>query len=114
AEVESALIGHPGVVESAAVGVPDDLKGEVVWCYVVLHAGFEPNDGLRDELRSRVAGALGKPFAPSRVLFVAELPRTRSAKVLRRAVRARALGLDAGDLSGLENPGALEAIDLAK
>lgn len=113
AEVESALIGHPAVVESAAVGVPDDLKGAVVWSYVVLHADVQPNDSLRDDLRGRVAAALGKSFAPARVLFVTELPKTRSAKVLRRAVRARALGLDAGDLSGLENPGALEAIDLA-
>jgi acetyl-CoA synthetase len=110
AEFESALVGHPAVAESAAIGVPDELKGEAVWCYVVLRPGHEPGEALRDELRERVARALGKAFAPSRVLFVAELPKTRNAKVLRRAIRAAALGHDPGDLSSLENPRALDAV----
>ncbi|MBX6311575.1 MAG: AMP-binding protein, partial [Isosphaeraceae bacterium] len=108
AEIESALVGHPAVAESAAIGVPDEIKGEAIWCYVVLKPGREPGDDLRQELRERVAEALGKSFAPSRVEFVAELPKTRSAKVLRRAIRACVLGQEPGDLSSLENPRALE------
>jgi acetyl-CoA synthetase len=110
AEVESALVGHPAVAESAAIGVPDALKGEVVWCYAILRPGFAPGDDLRRELRERVVHALGKSFAPERILFVADLPRTRSAKILRRAIRAAALGGEPGDLSSLENPKALEEV----
>jgi acetyl-CoA synthetase len=110
AEIESALVGHPAVSEAAAIGVPDELKGEVVWCFAILRPGFSPTEDLRCELRECVATALGKSFAPERVKFVADLPRTRSAKILRRAIRARALNQDAGDLSSLENPRALDEI----
>ena len=110
AEVESALAHHPAVAESAAVGIPDDVKGEAVWCFVVLRPGIEGSDSLRGELSSAVAEHLGKSFKPSRIVFVAELPKTRSAKIVRRALRAAALGRDPGDLSSLENPGALDAI----
>jgi acetyl-CoA synthetase len=110
AEVESALVGHACVAEAAAIGVPDDLKGEVIWCYVVLRPGIVASDGLCDALRAQVVDVLGKAFAPARLEFVAELPKTRSGKVLRRAIRARVRGLDAGDLSTLENPGALELV----
>jgi acetyl-CoA synthetase len=110
AEVESALAHHPAVAESAAVGIPDEVKGEAVWCFVVLRLGIEGSDSLRGELGSAVAEHLGKSFKPSRIVFVAELPKTRSAKIVRRALRAAALGRDPGDLSSLENPGALDAI----
>jgi acetyl-CoA synthetase len=110
AEVESALAHHPAVAESAAVGIPDEVKGEAVWCFVVLRPGIEGSDSLRGELGSAVAEYLGKSFKPSRIVFVAELPKTRSAKIVRRALRAAALGRDPGDLSSLENPGALDAI----
>jgi len=110
AEIESVLVGHPAVTESAAIGVPHELKGEAVWCYAVLKPGYEPNDALRGELNARVAEALGKPFAPDQIKFVKELPKTRNAKILRRAIRAKALGQDPGDLSNLENPQALEEI----
>jgi acetyl-CoA synthetase len=109
AEVESAVVGDPSVAEAAAIGVPDALKGEVIWCFAVLRPGVAPGDALREALRDRVVAALGKAFAPARVEFVSELPRTRSAKVLRRAIRARVLGLDPGDLSSLENPQALDS-----
>ena len=110
AEVESALAHHPAVAESAAVGIPDEVKGEAVWCFVVLRPGIEGSDSLRAELGSAVAEHLGKSFKPSRIVFVAELPKTRSAKIVRRALRAAALGRDPGDLSSLENPAALDAI----
>jgi acetyl-CoA synthetase len=109
AEVESALASHPAVAESAAVGVPDEVKGEQIWCFVVLKPGLG-EDGLAAELSGLVADHLGKSFRPTRVVFVAELPKTRSAKIMRRTIRAAVLGRDPGDLSSLENPGALEGI----
>ena len=110
AEVESALSHHPAVAESAAVGHPDPVKGEAVWCFVVLKPGHEPSRALALELTGTVTEHLGKSFKPARVLFVEELPKTRSAKIVRRALRAAVAGEDPGDLSSLENPGALEAI----
>ena len=114
AEVESILAEHGAVAESAAIGVPDSLKGEVIHCFAVLNHGQEPSQSLRTELRERVAQALGKSFAPERVRFVAELPKTRSGKVLRRLIRKVVLGQDLGDLSSLENLAALEAIRRAE
>src|SRR5437588_492104 len=82
-----------------AVGIPDEVKGEVVWCFVVVKPGRSPDDALAGELSGVVAGHLGKAFKPGRVLFVDELPKTRSAKIVRRALRAVAMGKDPGDLS---------------
>jgi acetyl-CoA synthetase len=110
AEVESALADHPAVVESAAVGVPDEVKGEAIWCFVVTKPGVEQDDELVASLSKIVATELGKSFKPSRIVFVDELPKTRSAKIVRRALRALVEGKDAGDLSSLENPAALDAI----
>jgi acetyl-CoA synthetase len=110
AEVESLLASHPAVAESAAVGVPDEVKGEKVWCFVVLKPGHEATDALRTALRGVVENGLGKSFRPDAVRFVSALPKTRSAKILRRAVRAAALGEDPGDLSSLENPAALDEV----
>ena len=108
AELESAAVGHPSVAEAAAIGVPHDVKGEVAWLYCVLVPGA---DASAQDVADAVAHELGKAFAPDRVVFVSALPKTRSAKVVRRAVRARALGQDPGDLSTLENPEALEEIE---
>jgi acetyl-CoA synthetase len=110
AEFESAAVEHPAVSECAAVGVPDDVKGTAVWCFCVPAPDAEPSDELAADVRRVVAEELGKAFAPAAVRFVAELPKTRSAKILRRAIRARVLGEDPGDLSSMENPEALEAI----
>ncbi len=107
AEVESAIAAHPAVAESAAIGMPDDVKGEQVWCFVVPKPGTEPD---ADELRRSVGDHLGKSFMPARIVFVRELPKTRSAKIVRRAIRAAALGEDPGDLSSVENPRAIDAI----
>jgi acetyl-CoA synthetase len=110
AELESAAVSHPSVAEAAAVGVPHEVKGEVAWIFCVPRAGAEPGDALAREVGERVAEELGKAFRPERILFVGALPKTRSAKIVRRAVRARVLGQDAGDLSSLENPESLEEI----
>jgi acetyl-CoA synthetase len=107
AEIESAAVNHPGVAEAAAIGVPHEVKGEVVWLFCVSRPGAE--DDVEGVARA-VTDELGKAFKPERILFVPALPKTRSAKIVRRAVRAQALGEDAGDLSTLENPESLEAI----
>jgi acetyl-CoA synthetase len=110
AELESAAVNHSAVAEAAAIGVPHEVKGEVAWLYCVLAPGAEATEA---DVAAAVVSELGKAFAPDRVLFVSALPKTRSAKIVRRAVRARALGQDPGDLSTLENPESLEEITRA-
>jgi acetyl-CoA synthetase len=107
AELESAAVAHPAVREAAAVGVPHEVKGEVAWIFCCLLPGAEASP---DEVADTVAAELGRPFKPDRIVFVEALPKTRSAKIVRRAVRATALGADPGDLSSLENPEALDEI----
>ena len=110
AELESAAVGHPAVREAAAIGVPHEVKGETSWIFCCLVPGAS---ATAEEVAAHVADELGKAFKPDRVLFVDSLPKTRSAKIVRRAVRATALGQDPGDLSSLENPEALDDIALA-
>src|SRR5262249_39548809 len=107
------VVGHPSVAEAAAVGVPHEVKGETAWIFCVLVPGVEPTEELVAELRALVAAELGKAFAPERVLFVAALPKTRSAKIVRRAVRAKAMGTVPGDLSWVETPEVLDEIEAA-
>ena len=110
AEVESALVAHGSVAEAAAVGVPDPVKGEALVAFVVLRDGAADSTELRAELAAVVVAELGKSLAPKAVEVVAELPRTRNAKVLRRVVRAVYLGTDPGDLSALENRSAVDEL----
>jgi acetyl-CoA synthetase len=110
AELESAAIGSGKIVEAAAVGVPHEVKGEVAWIFAVPKPGEEPSEA---EVAAAVTEQLGKAFRPERIVFVPALPKTRSAKIVRRAVRARVLGKDPGDLSSLENPESLEQIEEA-
>jgi acetyl-CoA synthetase len=111
AEFESAAVEHPLVVECAAVGVPDDIKGTAVWCFCILGPNATPGDDLAREIKGLIGSELGKTFTPSEIRFVEELPKTRSAKILRRAIKALVVGEEPGDLSSLENPSALEAIE---
>ena len=111
AEVETVVVAHPSVVEAAAVGVPDEVKGEALWVFVVLGAGVDADDALRAELsRSSSPSARARRSSPPQVRFTTALPKTRSAKVLRRAIRAVVTGDAPGDLSGLEDPATLDAI----
>jgi acetyl-CoA synthetase len=111
AEVESAAVSHPAVREAAAIGVPDEVKGETVTVFVILASGTEPGEALREEIRQTVGRQLGKALLPKEVRFCTDLPRTRNAKILRRVIRARYLGKeDLGDLSSIENPAAIDAI----
>jgi acetyl-CoA synthetase len=110
AELESAAVSHPDVAEAAAIGMPHEVKGEVAWLFCVARPGATVGDAAAHDVGRVVADSLGKAFQPERVVFVSALPKTRSAKIVRRAVRARALGRDPGDLSSLENPESLDEI----
>jgi acetyl-CoA synthetase len=110
AELESAAVAHHAVSEAAAIGVPHDVKGEVAWIFCVLRPGEEATPACALEISDAVTDELGKAFKPERIVFVTALPKTRSAKIVRRAVRARVLGKDPGDLSSLENPDSLDEI----
>jgi acetyl-CoA synthetase len=114
AEVETIVVGHPGVVEAAAVGVPDALKGEALWVFVVPAPGAAADETLRSEITARVVDALGPSFKPGAIRFTEMLPKTRSAKVLRRAIRAVVTGDAPGDLSGLEDRASLDAIRVSR
>ena len=102
AEVESALVSHPAVAEAAAIGVPDKMKGEVIKCFVQCRAGHTPSETLAAALIDHVRRELGPIATPSAIEFVAGLPKTRSGKILRRFLKAKELGVDAGDVSTME------------
>ena len=114
AEVESILVHHNDVVESAAIGVPDQVKGMALVVFCVLKKKIEPSEFLRNELKQMIIGEMGKPLAPKVVLFVSDLPKTRNAKVMRRMIRSAYLGEELGDTSSLVNPEAVEEIRKAK
>jgi acetyl-CoA synthetase len=114
AEVESILVGHPAISEAAAIGVPNELKGEELACFCVLKPGCQPSEELRADLKNRITSELGKPIAPKTLKFVDDLPKTRNAKVMRRIIRAAFLGQDPGDISALENPAAVEEVKKAR
>ena len=103
AEVESALVSHQSVAEAAAIGLPHELKGNAIHAYVMLKAGVEKSDKLAEELRNHVAHEMGPIAKPEEITFVDALPKTRSGKIMRRLLRARALGQPEGDISTLED-----------
>jgi acetyl-CoA synthetase len=102
-EVESALIEHPAVAEAGVIGIPDATVGEVVKAFVALKPGFEPGEALQRELLGHARKRLGAAVAPKTIEFRANLPKTRSGKIMRRLLKARELGLPEGDLSTLES-----------
>lgn len=102
ADVESALVSHGSVAEAAVIGIPDPIKGESIKAFVVLRAGKEKSDALREEIVRHVRLELGPIAAPSELVMADKLPKTRSGKILRRLLRAQEMGKDPGDLSTLE------------
>jgi len=110
AEVESAAVAHPAVLEAAAIGVPHEIKGEAIVVLCVLRPGEVDDADLRTSVAKRVADDLGKPLKPDTVAVVKALPKTRSGKVMRRVIRAAWLGLDPGDLSALDDPSSVAEI----
>ncbi|MES2399143.1 MAG: propionate--CoA ligase [Pseudomonadota bacterium] len=114
-EIEESISGHAGVAEVAVVGVADQLKGQVAMAFVVPKDSAVITDGaaalkLEGEIMKRVDGDLGAVARPSRVRFVTVLPKTRSGKLLRRAIQAVCEGRDAGDLTTMDDPAALQQI----
>jgi acetyl-CoA synthetase len=102
AEIESALVSHPAVSEAAAIGIPHEIKGNVINTYVMLKANYQPSAELANELIEHVGREVGPIAKPARVEFVSALPKTRSGKIMRRLLKARAQGLPEGDISTLE------------
>lgn len=102
AEIESALVGHPAVAEAAVIGLPHPIRGNAIHAFVVLLPMREPSGQLAEELRQHVAAKVGPIARPESVAIVAKLPKTRSGKIMRRVLRANALGEPVGDLSMLE------------
>ncbi len=109
-EVESALVAHPAVAEAAVIGRSDPLKGQAISAFVVLKAGYEPNEGLKDELKEWVAQKISPIARPSDVFFCADLPKTRSAKIMRRLLRDIAEGRALGDTTTLTDPAVVEEL----
>jgi acetyl-CoA synthetase len=112
AEVESAAVAHPAVVEALAVGVPDEVKGESIVLFAVVR-GDTLADGPAADIGQTVVDTLGKSFKPGAIHLVPALPKTRNGKILRRVARAAYLGIDPGDVSALEDPATLEPIRAA-
>jgi acetyl-CoA synthetase len=102
AEVESALVSHPAVAEAAAIGLPHEIKGNAIHAFVILRTGFEGSHDLEEKLRAHVGHELGPIARPDAITFVSTLPKTRSGKIMRRVLKARAQGLPEGDISTLE------------
>ena len=103
AEVESALVSHPAVAEAAAIGLPHELKGNAIYTYVILQSGYEQSESLVKELRDHVAHEMGPIARPEEITVVDSLPKTRSGKIMRRLLKARALDQPEGDISTLED-----------
>ena len=109
-ELESALVHHPAVAEAAVVPVPDSVKGEVPVAFVILRSGSRASDALSDELKDRVREHVGHIAALKEVYFVSKLPKTRSAKIMRRVVRAVVQGTPVGDVTTLEDEASVDEV----
>lgn len=101
-EIESSMVSHPAVAEAAAIGKPDELKGEHVKIFVILKQGFEASPELEKELKLHVRTSVGPLAVPDELEFAPSLPKTRSGKIMRRVIRAKELGEPVGDISTLD------------
>ena len=102
AEIESALVSHPAVAEAAAIGLPDEVKGQGIHCWVLLRNGYQASDALAEDLKLHVRREISPIASPDKIYFPSTLPKTRSGKIMRRVLKARALGMAQGDVSTLE------------
>lgn len=107
-EVESALVDHPMVAESAVVGVTDELKGQAITAFVILKEGNDPTMEAEEALKGHVAQKIGAIARPKNILFTADLPKTRSGKIMRRLLRDIAEGRALGDVTTLADPSVIE------
>jgi acetyl-CoA synthetase len=112
AEVESAIVSHPKVAEAAVIGQQDEDTGQAIAAFVILEG--EENEGdekVEDEVRERVAQRIGKFAQPQRIIWTADVPKTRSGKIMRRLLRDIAEGREAGDVSTLREPGVMKELE---
>jgi len=110
AEVESAAVSHPKVAEAAVIGEPDEVKGEKIVAFIILKEGVVEEESLKKDISTHVRKVLGPVAYPDKVYFVKDVPKTRSGKIMRRVIKAKALGKDTGDVSALSNPEAVSSI----
>lgn len=111
AEVESALVSHPGVAEAAVVGKPDEIKGEEICAFIVLKENYNSDNGFESILRNHVRTEIGPIATPACINMVSDLPKTRSGKIMRRVIKAKVKGEPVGDISTLANPEVVDEID---
>jgi acetyl-CoA synthetase len=109
-EVESALVDHPSVAEAAVVGRAHDLKGQAVAAFVTLKDGHKPAPALKDELKAHVTHRIGAIARPDDIFFSADLPKTRSGKIMRRLLKDIAEGRALGDTTTLADPGVVNRL----
>ena len=102
--MESALVDHPSVAEAAVVGRPHEIKGQSVAAFVTVKEGIHASDALMDELKEHVVKKIGAIARPDQILFAADLPKTRSGKIMRRLLRDIAAGKALGDTTTLADP----------
>lgn len=102
AEIESALVSHPSVAEAAAIGLPHEVKGNAIHAFIILRTGYEKTDKLIEDLKQHVGHEVGPIAKPEQIEVVDSLPKTRSGKIMRRVLKAHALGIDPGNISTLE------------
>jgi acetyl-CoA synthetase len=110
AEIESALVSHSAVAEAAVIGVPHELKGTAIAAFVTLREGWQAGSGLLDELKAHVVEKIGAIARPEQILFSADLPKTRSGKIMRRLLRDIAEGRALGDTTTLADPAVVESL----
>ena len=109
-EVESAIVEHPAVAEAAVVGRKDDITGEAICAFLILRDGFERSPELQAEVQDFVSKRIGRFARPKDVLLTADLPKTRSGKIMRRLLRDIAEGRALGDITTLADPGVVESL----
>jgi acetyl-CoA synthetase len=109
-EVESALVDHPAVAEAAVIGIPHEIKGQAIAAFVILRTRYEDPPELADELKEHVVRKIGAIARPEKILFAAELPKTRSGKIMRRLLRDVAEGRVLGDTTTLADPNVIHAL----
>ena len=109
-EIESALLQHPSVAETAVIGRPDELRGETACAFVILKGGSAPSDALKDDLRQLVRKTLGPIVIVSDIYFVTKLPKTRSGKIMRRVIKSLVAGKPLGDYSTIDDDTSIEEL----
>ena len=110
AEIESALVDHPAVAESAVIGIPHEIKGTAIVAFVTLREGHDTGPGLVDALKAHVVKKIGAIARPQDVLLTADLPKTRSGKIMRRLLRDIAEGKALGDTTTLADPAVVQSL----